>query len=57
MILGAAAPLVINGSGHKGFFLFVAVLSIIVTTILLILCLLNVQNKFLSRYWSVIVSY
>jgi len=54
VILDGAAPAVPGGSGQKGFFLFVSILALIITTILLILAVLNIQNMFLKNRWPFI---
>jgi hypothetical protein len=53
--LSGAAPTLYNGSGQKGFFLFVCILALIVTTALFVLAVLNIQNMFLKDYWPLIV--
>jgi len=54
VILCGAAPLVDGGSGQKGFFLFVSILALIVTTILFILFVLNINNMLLKNRWPLI---
>ena len=55
MILGFAAPSE-GYMGHKGYFTFVAVLAIIITTLLLIFALINLQATCCSARWLVVVS-
>ncbi|CAF2409583.1 unnamed protein product [Rotaria sp. Silwood2] len=53
LILGAAAPSMVF-SGHKGFFTFVAALAIVITAILFVLALLNIQTVCIPDRWLVI---
>ncbi|CAF2113705.1 unnamed protein product [Rotaria magnacalcarata] len=53
LILGATAP-AISYSGHKGFFTFVAILAIIITTILFLLALINLQAVCIPDRWLLI---
>ncbi|CAF0994587.1 unnamed protein product [Rotaria sordida] len=53
LILGAVAP-TITFTGHKGFFTFVAALAIIITTILFLLALINIQAVCIPDRWLVI---
>lgn len=56
LILGAAAPSE-NYTGHRGFFMFVAALAIIITTFLFLLALINLQAVCIPERWVMIVSY
>lgn len=55
VILCGAASAVLGGSGHKGFFLFVSILALIITFVLIIIMLLNVQAVLLRGRWPLIV--
>lgn len=55
MILGFASPSE-GYVGHKGYFTFVAVLAIIITTLFLIFALINVQAVCCPARWLVVVS-
>jgi hypothetical protein len=53
--LGLAAP-TYTFMGQKGFFTFVAALAIIITTILFILAMLNIQGVCIPTRWPLIVN-
>jgi hypothetical protein len=55
--LAGAAPIVDGGSGNRGFFLFVSILALIITTTLLFMLVLNVQNAVLQNRWPLIVTH
>jgi len=43
-------------SGHRGFFIFVAALAIVITTILFLFSFINLQAVCMPERWLVIVS-
>ena len=45
-----------GGSGHKGFFIFVAVFALIGTLIIFILAVLNIRSMVLRDRWPLIVT-
>ncbi|CAF1446410.1 unnamed protein product [Adineta steineri] len=53
LILVAVAP-TLTYSSRKGFFLFVSIVSLSVTTILLLMALINLQAVFIPERWSLI---
>jgi hypothetical protein len=53
--LGAAAPS-LTYSGHKGFFVVVAGLAILVTSFLLLLALINLQAVCIPERWPLVVN-
>jgi len=55
-ILAGAASVVDGSSGNRAFFLFVSILALIITTVLLVLALINIPNTFVIRYWPLGVS-
>lgn len=54
VILCGAASGVVGGSGHRGFFLFVSILALIITFFIIIIMLLNVQAVLLRGRWPMI---
>ncbi|CAF1065011.1 unnamed protein product [Adineta ricciae] len=53
IILGAAAP-TLTYTGHKGFFVFVAILATVGTAFLLVLSLINLQAVCIPERWPMI---
>ncbi|CAF1572844.1 unnamed protein product [Adineta steineri] len=53
IILVAVAP-TLTYSGNKGFFIFVSIVAISITTILLLMALINLQAVFIPERWSII---
>ncbi|UJR20806.1 hypothetical protein I4U23_023918 [Adineta vaga] len=53
IILGGVAPS-LTFTGHKGFFLFVAVLAIVITTFLILLAVINLQAVCIPERWPLI---
>ncbi len=54
--MAGAASVVDGSSGNRAFFLFVSILALIITTVLLVLALINIPNTFVIRYWPLGVS-
>ncbi|CAF1506519.1 unnamed protein product [Adineta steineri] len=53
--LAGAGPAVDSvTTGQRGFFLFVSIVALIITTVLLVLGLLNIHNVFLTGRWPII---
>ncbi len=54
--MAGAAPVVDGSSGNRAFFLFVSILALIITTVLLVLSLINITNTFFRGRWPLVVS-